>query len=60
MAKYHASNKYGKPMCGQTGAIGGFTAVCVKASDWNTLECDEKCQKCILKIREMKASKESK
>lgn len=57
MSKYHASNKYGKPLCGQTGVIGGFTAVTLKAADWNTLVHEEKCQKCVAKIREMKAEK---
>lgn len=57
MSKYHASNKYGKPLCSQTGAIGGFTATVLKAADWNQLEECNKCAKCVAKIREMKAAK---
>lgn len=55
MAKYHAGRN-GKPMCGQTGAIGGFTAVSLGPADWNMLEPAEKCQKCVQAIKVRKAA----
>lgn len=54
MYKYHAKNKTGKALCGASGSSKGAHVVPVPASDWNGLLPEQRCERCIAKIKESK------
>ena len=54
MTIYHAA-KNNLPMCGQLGQIGGFYAYTVSPNGWNQLPDEQKCKKCIAKIKAKKS-----
>ena len=56
MAKYHAG-KHNNPLCGARGTGNRFNVVCVDAATWNTLSDNQKCSKCVEKIKQNKAAR---
>lgn len=53
MSKYHAG-KPGAPLCGTRGHGNRYNVVVLRPKEWNELPADQRCQKCIAKIRDHK------
>lgn len=53
MSKYHAG-KPGAPLCGARGHGNRYNVVVLRPKEWNELPADQRCQKCIAKIRDNK------
>jgi len=50
-SKYHAGKK-GIPLCGTKGSGNRYNVVVLSSSEWNLLSQDQKCSKCLAKIKE--------
>jgi len=57
MSKYHAG-KNGFPLCGSR-RIDGFKTVVLSPSEWNKTQANDRCEKCLAKIKASKSQKEA-